>query len=237
MRYPICCSNAVRLSQRTMKLTLIRHGTALKNTSGVHGGAGTPLTASGRSEARLAALSLKEARIPIYRVLCAPREQCLESGSIVASVFAVPCTADALLMPLDMGVVDGLSDAAVTKQYPDVSKRLQAWRRGEIEVSELELPHSEPMLEFARRGHQVLEAIRHHGSSTAIVATRSVLVLLTNLLLGHAPVRGGGYREVPWPAAGAVVFHVTMASSTVESATFEHSKFFAPVINKQNTFA
>lgn len=190
----------------TKWVVLVRHGTALKNKLGQHGGPGTALTPAGEEEVSKIGSTIKSWGLHFEQLIFAPRVQCEQSAAILASQLGVFTVADAGLCPLNLGIIDGLSDEQITVAFPEIAKQMAAWRAGEIEVWELILPGAEPPDVFYQRGRELVQTIRTHEGNLLIVATRSVLVLLASVLLRRTPSPGGGYREINWPAGGILIF-------------------------------
>lgn len=183
---------------------LIRHGTAEKNNRNEHGGAGTPLTYDGIREIEEAASKLLEAKIPVDNVYCVDRPQCIESASILSRIFNVRYIVLGKVEPYNLGVLDGLSEDQCKLLYPEINLKMELWRQGIIDITQLHIPGSTDPIKFVDSCSQVLKPILNDRA--VIVGTRSVLVAFASILLGRHPVQGGGYVEIPWKNGAFIVF-------------------------------
>lgn len=187
-------------------IVLMRHGAALKNEHKRHGGDGSSLVLRGRDEIKTIAHLIASWGLKFSEITYAPRLQCEESAGILGEELGVPVASDDELRPICLGVIDGLSEAEVEEQLPDLAPRLTAWRNGQLEICDLQIPGAESPEVFYKRGQAILDKVVHRNANVVIVATRSLLVLLGNVLLRRTPGAGGGYREITWPTGGILSF-------------------------------
>ena len=82
---------------------------------------------------------------------------------------------------------------------------MDEWRKGKIEINQLSIPNLTDINIFYNSGLEFLKTLKRKESQI-IIATRSNLVLLANIMLGNNPSKGGGYKEIPWENAGFVTF-------------------------------
>jgi broad specificity phosphatase PhoE len=217
-------------------MLLVRHGEALKNLEDRSGGAGTPLTPEGRRQmaavpGQVAVLGRGAAhdrgvepgagqRLPSARpevIYYCERTQVEESARILAEAWSVPMLADRRIEPLYLGVLDGLSRQAALERDRETASALDAWRRGHRSLAGLEIPAAESFDSFLVRAEGFLRDRRSEPAErvVCVVGTRSILIMLKNLLLGDARdfPRGytihdvphgleGFYRAAPEPHAG-----------------------------------
>lgn len=188
------------------KVCLLRHATARKNLEGRHGGTGTALTAAAPAELTPVVARLGLIRPRLGQLLSSPRPQCIQTAEILSSQLQLPWTSNLDLKPLHLGVLDDLTDTEAATLHPAVASRMDNWRRGLSEISDLNIPDAEDVAAFYSRGLCFLNALPTHSTSTLIVGTRSILVLLASIMYGRTLRVGGGYREIPWPPVGLLVF-------------------------------
>lgn len=181
-------------------LVLARHGQCQKNIDRVHGGAGSPLTPTGRDEARRLAESLLSRSIRPVALFVVERTQCRETSAILAETVGKPPVFPLAFEPFYLGVLAGLSEDECATQFPILASKMARYRRGEIEIAEVDIPGASEPMAFYAAAHATLhylvtELTRGH---VVVVGTRSVLVALLNTAFGRSPASGGGYREIPW---------------------------------------
>lgn len=180
-----------------MRVVLVRHAEATKNMAGSHGGTGSELTARGVDTARElgASLAVYEPAAVYY----SPPSQCRQTAELVASTLRLEPVEAAELRPYHLGIADGLTHEQLERVDPHAAARMAAWRAGKIDITDLDLPGAADPVEFFRTGVRFLDELtQRRRTPVAIVGTRSILVLLWNVLTGKNPEPGGGYREVPW---------------------------------------
>lgn len=181
-----------------MRLSLARHAEAEKNLLGSHGGNGTALTPLGRRQAA----RLAEECSSISCILYTERTQCRETAEILSQRLGVPARREHRVRPIGLGVADGLTQAELRVHYPSVASRMEKWRNGELEICDLAIPGGEDPVEYFEHGLRFLSDLSSGEiEDCLLVGTRSVLVLLWNILIGHNVYPGGGYREIPWKNA------------------------------------
>lgn len=187
---------------------LLRHGASEKNVASRHGGPGGSVTALGRDEMRAFSGFFTATGLPYPQLFVVERPQCIESGRILAEGLGAQKPKILSFSPYDLGIVDGLSDADVTEHYPSIASLMDRWRQGEAEIWELNIPGATDHLEYFALAKRTIEQISADltSSDAVVIGTRSVLIALTSVLLGRSPVRGGGYREIPWRNGGFVRF-------------------------------
>jgi broad specificity phosphatase PhoE len=179
-------------------LILCRHAEAQKNMRQTIGGAGSPLTSHGNEQAQLLGAELAKLDLTNPTMLVANRKQCIDTAHIVGRFLKAEIRG--LTLPsFDLGVADGLSEREFHQRYPADAERLRRWRAGEIDIRQLALPGGADPIAYYHLGLQFINELRADTTSSSIViATRSILVLLSNALSGNSPSRPGAYKEVPW---------------------------------------
>jgi len=198
-------------------IVLLRHGHAKKNEERRHGGAGSPLVELGRVQCQKLLATRRDLSRYFQSIIIAPRPQCRDTGTLLAQHLGLPLREAALLEPVFLGVVDGLSEVEAVTRYPDYASLLARWRAGKCEVCDLNIPGMERPDVFYTRGQRFLTECVQLGESSIVVGTRSVLVLLASVLLGRTPVIGGGYREIPWPCGEYAWFTMTHGVAELDS--------------------
>lgn len=188
---------------------LVRHGEAIKNVNKEHGGAGTSLTTQGINEARSLknTLNSMELTSPIYRVINKP--QCIQTNNFIRETENTTPNEIISFPTFNLGIADGLSEEALRENHPYEHQILQRWRSGEIEAHELSaITGATNAKDYFRIGEEFLcdikESLKYHD--IILIATRSVLVVLSNILLGNTPQPGGKYKEITWPNTAYATF-------------------------------
>jgi broad specificity phosphatase PhoE len=182
----------------------VRHATCFKNIERRHGGQGSSLTEVGKAAAQHLAESLSKRDVSPSDIFYVDRKQCFETAEILASVMDNPLLSPLPCEPFYLGVLAGLSEDECAEQYPDLAKKMARYRRGEIDISEVEIPGASDPVAFAASARRTLTFLQAKlaTADVLIVGTRSVLVGLMNIALLRSPVPGGGYREIPWMNCG-----------------------------------
>lgn len=196
-------------------IILMRHGTAEKNKRNEHGGAGSSLTEEGVQEIESTGRRLKELNVPIDIVYTVNRPQCTESAFIFSNIYNVRCKVLDSIEPYNLGLLDGLSEEQANIMHPDISKRMDLWRQGEIDISQLNIPGSTNPLSFVESCSMVLGSINIDNS--LVVATRSILVAFASILLLRRPIQGGGYVEIPWNNSSFTIFNECKGIHTINT--------------------
>lgn len=188
-------------------IILVRHGFSCKNAEMRHGGNGSSLTDLGKSQAFALShrLSLKFARIgTVYFV---KRTQCIETAQIIFTALRAGSMQPLIFEPFNLGVLAGLTESECMERYPALAVEMSRYRRGEIEISEIDIPGASDPVEFSVSAEKTLRMLSEESTleNLILVGTRSVLVGLLNAAHGRSPKRGGGYREIPWENCGYCV--------------------------------
>lgn len=202
LHYP---KNNLRMNDKQV-LTLLRHGTALKNVENRHGGVGTDLASASISETMAVGNELLGFGIRFDEIVFAPRRQCEQTAQLLSGTMGTPCRIEPALTPIGLGIIDGLSNEEVSERYPKISQMMGKWRKGEIEIDQVNIPGMELRPEFYHRGSQFLLEIKSSRRSTIVVATRSILILLTSIMLRRTPSPGGNYRDISWDNCKYITF-------------------------------
>lgn len=202
-------------------LVLVRHGNCLKNVERIHGGAGSALTETGREEARVLAAQLAKRGISPTAIFIVERPQCIETAEILAYELGRPRLAPLSFEPYFLGVLGGLSEEECATRYPTLAQDMTRYRRGEIEIADVNIPGASDPVAFFEEAQATLRALVAQLASgdVVVVGTRSVVVGLLNVALGRSPVVGGGYREIPWTNCGSCILSHSLAVVETDGVT------------------
>ena len=190
----------------TQAIVLLRHAKAIKNEQKRHGGNGSKLSESATREIQKVSSRLSSLPYKFDNIFYSPRIQCEQTAKILSKQLNMIATETREIEPISLGVVDGLSDEEVANEYPEICDQLGKWRNGEIEINQLAIPQMTNCHEFYGRGKIFIDNIIISKKSVIILATRSIMVLLMNILLGRNSQIGGNYREIKWANAEFAVF-------------------------------
>lgn len=175
--------------------TFIRHAESSKNLKDITGGKGEKLTELGKKQ-------VGELVERIKKIDCS-RECQLFSSDIVQAKETACLLGNALniesivineLNPADMGVISGLSTDQILKNYPVIYNQLRRWKDKELEAVDLNIPGMEKPIDFYNRIVSFVKSI-DNGKWNIIVCTRSLMVLIYNIVHNHLPYKGGGYKH------------------------------------------
>lgn len=162
----------------------MRHAECFKNLIGLPGGPGTSLTTRGQSQAR-AARAVDEIRsIAIYH---SPHVQTEETAAVLSAASGRPYSVLSGLSSIGLGSLSGISISDAAIKYPEDSAAMQAWRNGEISISELDIAGMEKPIEFAVRSLEVLKSLVlnvERKRSLLIVCTTSHLIMFKHFSQG-----------------------------------------------------
>jgi broad specificity phosphatase PhoE len=189
-------------------IILTRHAECHKNIRDEHGGTGDTLTRRGRRQLRTIAENIRgvveEFGIRLARICYSDVIQASETAAYLSERLGVPFVSDPRIAPLDLGVLAGLSRQRAAATYPRAAEQMEMWRRGELEIRELDLPSAESFNHFWSRGEEFVREIIADESSSVVVSSRSTLIMLLNMLLGRSPASPRSYHA--W-----VFAHVSLA--------------------------
>lgn len=149
----------------TVKLILVRHGlTDWNRQLRYQGWAPVPLSADGRTQARLVAQRLH--REPIARVYSSDLARAMETAREVADACALAVTAFAGLRELDFGCWEGMTYAEIRGREPEL---VQAWAADCVHTA---APEGESLAQMSERVIDALAEIEAQvGDATAVAIT------------------------------------------------------------------
>lgn len=188
-------------------IALVRHAEATKNVEARHGGPGTPLTSTGSAQCSAIAAQLYRAGVPPTVVLThSAVAHVAETASLVGKSGGWRVCPDTRLDGVQLGVLAGLSHAEAMRHHPAAAARLDAWRRGQASVMDLEIPDAEPIDRFERRVRAALVdlLVTDHA---VVVATRSVLTMMTHLLRLGDGFSYADYLPIEFPNASVSLWN------------------------------
>ncbi|GHV23058.1 hypothetical protein AGMMS49959_15070 [Planctomycetales bacterium] len=188
-------------------IVLLRHARSNKNDQNRHGGKGSTLVDGATIEIESVVDQLSQIPTEFELILYSPRIQCEQTANVLGKLLKIPVIKSQELDPIYLGVIDGMSDVEVTNTYPEISMQLEKWRNGEIEINQLKIPKMANCHDFYDKGKVFIENIINSKKFVIIVATRSVLVLLMNVLLDRSSKVGGNYREIKWKNSEFAIFN------------------------------
>lgn len=195
-----------------IRILLVRHGECEKNRADVQGGEGAPLTPLGRGQARAVGRYVEGwvDRRRTSHLISSPIEQVqatVEVGQLRRLVSR--SRMDDGLASIDLGHLGGLSRAEAAVRYPDAARRLVEWEAGRLPTAELLLPGAEDLLTFRGRVGDALlgSGVLPGPADLIIVSTRSVLVMISNLLRLGSGFSVESYASYTFPTGGVSVWH------------------------------
>lgn len=187
-------------------IALLRHAKAIKNVEGRHGGPGSDLLPESEVEIDHLVSHFARSGIEFQLIMASPRVHCEQTAQLMAKKLGLPHETWEELSPISLGILDGLTKEELHNQYPEIAVRMDKWRSRLIEIHELSIPGMDDAESFYKRGQSIVGKLIERETSVVVVATRSILVLLGSVLQGRLPGPGGGYKEIPWPNCGVMVF-------------------------------
>lgn len=198
----------------------VRHAESKKNIRDITGGIGEPLTELGLQQAEAFAYKLlsridKKKQVILYS---SDIIQAKQTADKIAAAFSVEVRISTGLAPAGLGIAGGLSGKKIEKQYPDISKRLNAWRNQEIEAVDLNIPDMETPEQFWVRIMNFLSE-NANCSINIVVCTRSVMVLVANLVAGNKPQKGGGYKHISIKHCAPIAFEYKSCNQNKQAAS------------------
>lgn len=198
------------------KILIIRHAESEKNLKDIHGGKGECLSILGVKQANDLAKKLMKLGVNSRNsVITYPENvQTKETAEIIMKQLGVTDSNVSEFVPLNLGIINGLSNYEVEKKYPYIFELLFKWRNKEIEICDLNIPQMEPPFEFYNRGLNVLNDITF-GKINIFIATNSLYILLINILFGNKCIKGGGYIHFDIPNCGISMFNVDVSRKVI----------------------
>ena len=190
------------------KIVLMRHAKAKKNVLNKHGGKGTSILDKSKEDIKKTMENLLVFYSPSV-IFSSPRPQCVETAKFIQDNYSLIFKTSDLLTPISLGVLDGLSIDEASDYFPEYAKQMDDWRNGKIEINELTIQGMENPFDFYNKGLRFINTLEGSNQSNCLViGTRSILVMMGNLLAGRSPKKGDGYKEIPWKNCGYMTFSI-----------------------------
>lgn len=188
-----------------MKTILVRHAQSYKNLNDIHGGNGDSLTPCGTRQAQLLAGMFDFFTMGNASVFSPENIQCVETAQIIAQKLNTPVKTLKDLRPLDLGALHGKTNAYAKENHPRAYNSMQQWRKGEIDIKQLEIPGMEDVNGFWARGKNILKQT-NDSRTNIIVCTNSLFILLSHIMLGNDPKKGNDYKHISLDNCDMIAF-------------------------------
>lgn len=175
----------------------IRHAESEKNLRDITGGKGEALSEYGKKQVNelLKVLAKYFNKWDALSIISSDVIQARQTAEKIAEFFLKKCIISYEIAPAGLGVAGGMSSKEIKERYPNIFDLLNRWRNQEIEACELKIPGMEPPDVFWERIIDFIEMFRE-SNVNIIVCTRSVMVMVANLVKGNMPQPGGKYKHV-----------------------------------------
>lgn len=187
-------------------IILMRHAMAQKNVENIHGGTGSPLLINSKQEICSALKQFPSFSNLQYDLFVSPTRQAVETANIIADNKSLNPIICEMLKPLNIGVLSGLSNEEAYIKYPESAELMDLWRKRKIEIGKLVIPDSEDLNSFYARGKQFIDMIEKRPDNAIVIGSRSILILLSSILLGRTINEGGEYKEIKFGNSQFLVF-------------------------------
>lgn len=178
------------------RIILIRHAESVKNLKKIHGGQGEELTEKGIDQCHQIARFFKEKLdLSNTHIFASTSFHTRFTADIICKDLDIPLEKPIDFKPLYLGIADGLSEEELLKVNPKVSELFNSWRRKEIDIKELKIPEMENYMDFWNRGKALIDHLPKDASSI-MVCSNSLMILLSNYLMGNHPEKTDKYRHI-----------------------------------------
>jgi len=167
-------------------VTWARHGENLANVTRTFSFRVYDESLTGRGCRQARALAARLAALPaLDRIVCSPLRRAAETAAILAEVLGTAdVTADESLREVNVGALDGRSDARSWETYNSV---LDAWRRGDYAAS---FPDGEDCAGLAARLRAAFTAMSGPGGDRVLVVAHGANIRAALPLLAAVPDPG-----------------------------------------------
>lgn len=197
-------------------IILIRHAESIKNLKDIQGGEGESLTVKGIEQAEKV-VGVLRSYIP-FNLYSLPSIHTIETTEIIAKLLGISYKISPILYPLNLGVINGMSNDEVSKNYPNIFENLLLWRERKIEICDLNIPGMESASTFWERGKQILN-IFDFEKMNCLICTNSVAILLLNMLKGRNIDRGNGYKHIKINNCDYAIFEKDIGNNFILTST------------------
>lgn len=192
---------------RKSTFLFVRHAESEKNLRDITGGVGERLTNVGMQQAVALAKRLRTelGDTRNYAIVSSDAIQAEQTANEIAKAFSLSYDVSVAISHAGLGIAEGLTGEQISQLYPDIFLRLNSWRKQEIEAIDLNIPGMEPPVQFWIRILSFLNA-NESDFVNIVVCTRSVMVLIANLVKGNNPQKGGGYKHLSIKQCDIIAF-------------------------------
>ena len=158
-----------------MRLILARHGETSWNREGRNQGrTPTELNARGVQQAKNLARALR--KFPIRALYSSPLRRAGQTAETIAQTVSLPVILLDGLMEMDLGRVDGLTNAEMRERFPEI---VEGWRN---DPSSVRMPGGETLGDVQKRGWQAIDGIRRENPGAHAVAVTHNFVIVVLVL-------------------------------------------------------
>lgn len=202
------------MSENEGKYIFIRHAESEKNLRDITGGKGEVLSEHGieQAEMLLKKLAIYLDRTDECNIISSDVIQARQTAKEIADFFSKDYSISFEIAPAGLGIVGGMSSKEIKGKYPDIFDLINRWRKQEIEACELKIPGIESPEMFWNRIINFIKALPRDRINI-VVCTRSVMVMVANLVRGNTPQLGGKYKHVNIKNCDIVAFKLSKDGS------------------------
>lgn len=185
------------MSENEGNYIFIRHAESEKNLRDITGGEGEMLSEHGikQAEMLLKKLAIYLERMDECNIISSDVIQARQTAKKIADFFSKDYSISSEIAPAGLGIASGMSSKEIKEKYPEIFDLLNRWRKQEIEACELKIPGIESPEVFWSRIINFIK-ILPKDRINIVVCTRSVMVMVANLIKGNTPQLGGKYKHV-----------------------------------------
>lgn len=191
-------------------IILVRHAECYKNVRDEQGGKGDILTKNGKKQLTSLSKKIEQLNIqyqtPASILFYSDVNQIMQTAKYLSIRLDVPAKVDERIAPLNLGVLDGLSKEEAMVKFPAEASQLEKWREGKLEIRDLQIPCAESFDTFWNRGNSFITELTKNCTSAIVIGSRSILILLMNILLIQNPYVNGKYYPYNFSCAGIAYF-------------------------------
>ena len=200
------CDLLIKLDTNVERVILLRHFESIKNINNIHGGSGDVLTVFGREQAmqihdQLTYFEINHSTTSIFH---SNSVQTKESAQLIAGYFGLKTCETSLLSSINLGKLNGISDAVASENFPQEYELMKQWRKRKIEVDSLISIGMESPAVFWNRGIAFLSSLNYFNN--IVICSTSTMILLLHILSGNSYLPGHGYYSIPIKNAQIVSF-------------------------------
>ncbi len=202
------------MSESEGKYIFIRHAESEKNLRDITGGKGEMLSEHGIKQAEMLLEKLAKYRDQMdeYNIISSDVIQARQTAKKIADFFSKDYSISIEIAPAGLGIAGGMSSKEIKEKYPDIFDMFNKWRRQEIEACELKIPGMESPEMFWNRIINFIKVLPRDRINI-VVCTRSVMVMVANLVRGNTPQPGGKYKHVNIENCDIIAFELNKDDS------------------------